>query len=220
MFIIPAVVGFGLANNAPEVIAPPMGLETQREILAQQETWTNIPVNERPYASAFIMSNNIRIAILAFGGGVLLGLFSFYIMSFNGLHIGSVLGLAHHYGQGDELMNFIIGHGIIELSVIFMSGGAGLYLGWSLLNPGIHSRKDSLASAARTSVPIIISSIILLVMAGLIEGFISPTSLSFFEKASVGITSGIFMYGYLLLMGHETAIHEAKRPIWTNRYYQ
>jgi uncharacterized membrane protein SpoIIM required for sporulation len=202
MFIIPAILGYVLTYRSPEV-GDTLGLKEQREILANQSTWTDIPVNERPYASSFIMTNNIRVAILAFGGGVSLGLFTFYVLTMNGVHIGAIMGLAAHYGQGGVLWDFVIAHGVVELSVIFMAGGAGLYLGWSLLAPGIHSRRDALGLAARQSIPLVMLSIVLLVGAGLIEGFISPSDLSSLTKVLVGVGYGAAMYAYVLLVGWE-----------------
>lgn len=202
LFLIPGVIGFRLAYTNPDV-AEPLEIAHLREILADQETWTDIPVQDRPYASTFIMSNNIRVAILAFGGGVGVGLFSLYVLAFNGLIIGGVLGLAVHYGMGMELLEFIIGHGVVELSIIFMSGGAGLQLGWAILNPGPYSRKDALGLAARRAVTLAVLAIPMLIIAGLIEGFISPSDQPFTLKAVVGVGTGVLLYSYLLLAGRE-----------------
>jgi len=202
LFIIPFFIGFRLASTNPD-IATPLGLAEQRQILSDNETWTDIPLESRPYASSFIMSNNIRVAILAFGGGVAFGLFTLYVLTTNGLIIGAVLGLATHYGMGESLVAFMIGHGVIELSVIFMAGGAGLQLGWALLNPEPYTRRDALALAARRTVTLIVAAIPLLIIAGLIEGFISPTELPFAVRAGVGILSGILLYSYLIFAGRK-----------------
>lgn len=200
LFIIPAFVGYRLAFVNPDV-AEPLGLSEARRILADQSTWTDIPIEERPYTSAYIMGNNIRVAILAFGGGVVLGLFTVYVLSANGLFIGAIMGLAAHYGMGGELFAFVVGHGVIELSVIFIAGGTGLQLGWALLNPGPYSRKDTLALAARRAVILVVAAIPFLVIAGLIEGFVSPSALPPPVKVVIGVGSGIVMYSYLLLVG-------------------
>src|SRR5258708_24565567 len=89
IFTIPALVAFRLTySNADN--ADPLGLAGEREILAQHDTWTSIPANARPYASTFIMSNNIRFAIFAFCGGMTLGLFSVYVLATNGLMLGGI----------------------------------------------------------------------------------------------------------------------------------
>jgi len=202
LFAVPAVVGYRLAYTNPDV-AEPLDLVFVRETLADSETWTDIPVEERPYVSAFIMSNNIRVAILAFGGGITFGLFTLYMLVTNGLMIGAVLGLAAHYNMSSTLVEFIIGHGVVELSVIFIAGGAGLQLGWALLNPGPYTRRDALGLAARRAVYLVMAAIPLLIIAGLIEGFISPSDASFAVSAAVGIGSGIVLYSYLLFLGRK-----------------
>lgn len=200
LFMIPAVIGFRLMYAAPEN-AQVLGLEEQRATLASQQTWTNIPMEQRPYASAFIMSNNIRVAVLAFAGGAAFGVFTVYILVVNGLMLGGVLGLATHYGMGESLITFVIGHGVIELSIIFIAGGAGLALAWALLNPGLYSRRDALALEARRIVPLAVLAIPALVIAGVIEGFVSPGDTPFWFHALVGVGSGAVLYGYLILAG-------------------
>ncbi len=202
LFAVPALVGYRLAYINPD-IAEPLDLVFIRETLADSETWTDIPVEQRPYTAAFIMSNNIRVAILAFGGGITFGLFTLYMLITNGLVIGAVLGLAAHYGMGQTLVEFIIGHGVIELSVIFIAGGAGLQLGWALFNPGPYNRRDALGLAARRAVYLMIAAVPLLVVAGLIEGFISPSDASFAVSMAVGVVSGVILYSYLILVGRE-----------------
>lgn len=210
LFAVPAVVGYRLAYTNPDV-AEPLDLIFIRETLADNETWTNIPVEQRPYASAFIMSNNIRVAILAFGGGITFGLFTLYMLITNGLMIGAVLGLAAHYGMDQTLVEFIIGHGVIELSVIFIAGGAGLQLAWAMLNPGPYTRRDALGLAARRAVYLVVAAIPLLMIAGLIEGFISPSDASFAVSTFVGFASGVVLYSYLLFAGRER--QPRKRPV-------
>ncbi len=210
MFIIPAIIAFVGVNRDP-MLADSIGLGDERRILSEGRTWTNIPVGQRPYASAFIMQNNIRISILAFGGGMLFGLFTVYVLTTNGMMIGATLGLAAHYGMGSSLIQFISGHGVIELSVIFISGGAGLHLGWALFNPGRFSRRDSVVLAARRSLPLVVSALPLLVIAGLIEGFFSPSNAPFWTHIAVGAVSGLILYSYLLLVGWK--MPESTQPL-------
>ncbi|MEL6272927.1 MAG: stage II sporulation protein M [Chloroflexota bacterium] len=202
LFLVPFIVGFRLAYINPAV-AEPLGLEGPRAILADQQIWTEIPPNERPAAMSTIATNNIRVAILAFGGGITLGIFSVYILTYNGLVIGAVLGLAYHYGLGYELTNFVFAHGVVELSVIFMAGGAGLQVGWAVINPGIHLRRDSIAKTARRAAALVTVSILLLLGSGAIEGFLSPSDAAFWIKVATGLGTGALMYSYLILSGWE-----------------
>ena len=141
---------------------------------------------------------------MAFAGGVSGGLLTVYALVMNGLILGGLLGLTSHYGIGMDLATFVIGHGVIELSVIFIAGGSGLMLGWALLRPGLMRRRDALAQAARKAVQLLGGAIPLLVIAGSIEGFISPSETIPMEvKWSVGIVSGILLYSYLFFAGRE-----------------
>jgi uncharacterized membrane protein SpoIIM required for sporulation len=172
--------------------------------IEKQELWIDIPIEERPYVSSFIMRNNIQVAFLSFGGGVLAGLFTVWVMIINGLILGGLTGLTAHYGVGFELWTFVIGHGVIELSVIFVAGGSGLMLGWAILQPGLLRRRDALAVAAGKAVRLVIGCVPLLVLAGMIEGFISPAeSIPWPIKWAVGLGSGVLLYGYWLVGGRK-----------------
>ena len=124
MLIIPALVaGMGTAwkPDASNWMLPGE-VQALKQQIEQGQLWTDISVEERPYASSFIMQNNIQVAILAFGSGVTAGVITTWVMIQNGLILGGLTGLTAHYGVGFELWTFVIGHGIIELSVICISG--------------------------------------------------------------------------------------------------
>ena len=214
LFIIPAVAAGLSAAWQPETARWLLPAEVQRLIptIEKRELWTTIPIDERPYASSFIMQNNIQVAFLAFGSGVLAGVFTVWIMIVNGLIIGGLTGLTAHYDIGFELWTFVIGHGVIELSVIFIAGGSGLMLGWAIIQPGLLRRRDALSLAAHKAIYLVIGSVPLLILAGLIEGFISPAeNISWPIKWGVGLVSGLLLYSYLLFAGR------VKRPQYLKR---
>ncbi len=204
LFWLPAVLAFFLILAAPDTsrYLLPAGAQELRATIEEGKLWTEIPLAERPYTSSFIMRNNIQVAFLAFGGGLLAGLYTVWILIFNGLMLGGLLGLTGYYGLGFDLATFVIGHGVIELSVIFMAGGAGLMLGWAILHPGLLKRGDAIKVAANRAIILVIGCVPLLVIAGTIEGFISPAeNLPWLVKWAVGIASGIGLYAYLFLAG-------------------
>jgi uncharacterized membrane protein SpoIIM required for sporulation len=210
LFIIPAAAaGLGTAWR-PETSRwlLPESVQELIPLLEKRELWTVIPVLERPYASSFIMSNNIRVAFMAFASGVPAGALTVWIMISNGLLIGGLTGLTSHYGLSFELWTFVIGHGVLELSVIFIAGGSGLMLGWAVLRPGLLRRRDALMLAARQAVYLLLGCVPLLVAAGLIEGFLSPAeTLPGQVKWATGLGSGLLLYAYLLLAGRERGRH-------------
>lgn len=206
MFALPALAsGIGVAVDVASARwLLPAEVHDLIPIVEDKSLWVDIPIEERPYASSFIMQNNIRVSFLAFASGITGGLLTLWILVQNGLILGGLLGLTGHYGVGFELATFVIGHGVIELSVIFMAGGSGLMLGWALLRPGLMRRRDALAQAARKAVWLLGGAIPLLLIAGAIEGFISPAeNIPWPVKWAVGIGSGILLYSYLFLAGRE-----------------
>jgi uncharacterized membrane protein SpoIIM required for sporulation len=206
LFIIPAVLSTLIVNHDPDTAGwiLPAGVQQLIPIVEDRELWIDISIEERPYTSSFIMQNNIRVSFMAFGSGVLAGLLTTWIMVFNGLMLGGLTGLTAHYGIGFDLWNFVIGHGVIELSVIFMAGGAGLTLGWAIISPGLHRRRDALTIAARKSINLILGCIPLLIIAGTIEGFISPAeNIPWPVKWGVGLGTGLLLYSYLIFAGRK-----------------
>lgn len=209
MFVLPALMAALTTNWQPEAarwFLPPRS-QSLIPLIEDHELWVNIPVSDRPYASSFVMRNNIQVAFLSFGGGMLAGLLTVWVMLSNGLTLGGITGLAIHHGIGFELWSFVIGHGVIELSVIIMAGGAGLRLGWAILHPGLLHRRDALAVAGRQAVRLLVGCVPLLMIAGIIEGFISPAeTIAPTVKWAVGIGSGALLYSYLQLAGREQGV--------------
>jgi uncharacterized membrane protein SpoIIM required for sporulation len=162
--------------------------------------------------AALIMTNNIRVAFLAFAGGMLLSLMTLYVLIFNGLVLGGVMSLMQVYGHAAPLWEFVVGHGVLELSEITMAGGSGLMLGYVMLQPGLLSRRNALVVAARKAVVLMLGSIPLLIIAGTIEGLISPSNAPAELKYAIGISSGVLLYGYLFLAGRSSASSKFQTP--------
>lgn len=206
LFTVPALVAGMVASHSPDSatwLLPP-GVQDLIPIIESKELWINVSIEERPYTSTFIMQNNIQVSFLAFSSGVTGGLFTLWVMVMNGLILGGLLGLTSYHGIGFELATFVIGHGVIELTVIFIAGGSGFMLGWAILRPGLLRRRDALVIAARKSISLVGGAVPWLVVAGAIEGFISPSeTIPWPVKWAVGVFSGILLYSYLFFAGRE-----------------
>jgi uncharacterized membrane protein SpoIIM required for sporulation len=206
LFVVPAVFAFFITWNEPQAayVLLPTSQQAIIPLIEQGEMWTDIPAKVRSMASSLIMTNNIQVAFLAFAGGVLLGLLTVYVLVFNGLSIGTIAGLCQAYGLSVSLWSFVLPHGVIELSVIFLAGGSGLMMGHALVSPGLLRRRDALVAAARKAVRLVFGCIPLLVIAGTIEGFVSPSALPSWAKGSIGALTGVLLYGYLLVAGRRS----------------
>ena len=214
-FLLAALVFFGTGilsfvatvtyPPAAQMLLPSEVYQSVTSYAERGELWTEIPQARRSLASAAIMTNNIQVAILAFAGGVLVGLLTAYVLVYNGLHLGAIMGVVTHYGVGGGLLSFVVGHGVIELSVICLAGGAGFMLADAILRPGMLTRTEALRRAALRAVQLLLGGASLLVVAGLIEGFISPSGLPDWVKFTVGIVSGLLLYGYWLMAGRRPA---------------
>lgn len=181
----------------------------QREfILKTRPHWWESLNEANQIGASFIMTNNIFVMMRAFALGAFFGLGSLYEMGRFGLNIGAVLSLAYHAEIGDDLLTFMIAHGVLELSCIFISGGAGVLFGSAILMPGDLSRADALRLRGREAVILLVGCIPLLVVAGVIEGFVSPAPLAPALKYGVGLLTGAALYAYLLLAGRDAHVEE------------
>ncbi|MBU9710504.1 stage II sporulation protein M [Evansella tamaricis] len=158
--------------------------------------------------SASIMTNNIQVAFLAFAGGITFGILTLYILVYNGVIVGALAALFWHYGMTYEFWAYIVPHGMIELTAIFIAGGAGLLMGYKLFVPGNYSRLYQLKEQAKRSVLLLLGTMPLFIIAGLVEGFITPAALSLEAKYFVAFLTvvGLILYGtigYYLLKKRE-----------------
>ncbi len=157
--------------------------------------------------STAIFTHNIRVTAYEFALGALLGLGTIFWTAYFGLNTGAIFALTYRAGFGNDLTAFVVGHGVIELSCCFIAGGGGLLIGTAMLMPGNLSRADALKARGMEAVRLAVGASVLLVIAGIIEGFISPQPISRVIKFSIAIITGLALYSYLLLAGHEPMTH-------------
>jgi len=119
--------------------------------------------------------------------------------------LGAVLGTCQAYGLGYPLVAFISALGYLELSDIVIAGAAGLRLGTAILRPGLLARRESVVQGARVAAHLFVGSAPLLVAAGLLEAFVSPSELPAPVKIGIGLATGIALYLYLLTAGRRAS---------------
>jgi len=211
LLFVPAIVSFFVVLANPDSaagIASPEIIDRVRH----HQLWTEIEPALRAVTGGVIMANNIWVVMLTFGFGVVFGLPVIYVLITNGISLGGLFGLTGAYGLAGGLFDFVIAHGVLELSIIVAEGAAGLMMGWALVSPGNRKRVDALVDATRRAFILLIGLAPLLVVAGTIEGNISPSDAPFAVKLTIGLTTGLLFYSYLILVGRGLKVREAPAP--------
>ena len=204
IFVLGFAYGFVISLNDEAFIS----LIVSPHIIQQVEegkVWFDSILGVQPLASSMIMTNNISVSFLAFAFGMTFGLGTTYLMAFNGLMVGTIAALCHIHGLDIPFWSFVLPHGVIELTSIFIAGGSGLLLGTGLLLPGDLPRKDALIRQGRRAGRLILGCIPLLVVAGVIEGFFSPAPIPTPLKFAMAGVLFALLLCYLLLIGKKAS---------------
>ncbi len=188
------------------------GIEYQ---IKENDQWWLSLNSANQVGSSRIMTNNVMVTFRVFAMGALFGVGAAYDLAVEGARFGSVFAACYSINPpfGDALAAFVVGHGVIELSTIFFCAGAGMMIGYALIDPGDLTRAQALKKKGMEAARIVIGCAFLLVIAGTIEGFLSPSGLPPAVKWLTGISSGVAMYSYLLLVGRETQPAETRNSI-------
>lgn len=202
LFTVFSVLGFILAYTDTK-FADELGLSPVRYAAQSDMKWWLSLNDANQIGSTQILTNNILVAFKAFTYGAFFGIGTIYVLIYNGFIIFATLGVCYQANPafGNSLVDFMVGHGVIELSCIFIAGGAGLLIGYSMIVPGDLTRTEALKKNGLIAVRLAIGCALLLVIAGIIEGFLSPSDIPVFIKYGTGIFTGIAMYFYLLTVG-------------------
>jgi len=202
-FFLPAMAGFLLLKERPglaEEVLPSVMLERAEAGAERQRAgrgYYEAEAGERPLMASAIMTNNIGVAFRCFAGGIFLGVGSLVLLAYNGLAMGAISGHYGNRGLLGYLWTFVIGHGVLELFAIWVAGAAGFLLGRAIIAPGDLARGDALVVTGRVAMRMIGAVIILLVVAGLIEGFVSASTESLGYRLAVSGASVVFLAAYL-----------------------
>jgi uncharacterized membrane protein SpoIIM required for sporulation len=167
------------------------------ETIEQRRMWTESIVTMKPVASSGIMTNNLSVAFGAFAMGITGGLGTIWMMGLNGLLIGVLGAATYKAGMALQFWSFVAPHGALELPAIFIAGGAGLEIARGMLFPGLLPRKVSLAQAGVRAARLLLGTIPLLVVAGLIEGFFSPSDAPVAMKFLLALVLFVALIAYL-----------------------
>ncbi len=192
-----ALLGVIVTLVRPEFMHAMLGPQMIAKI-EHHQMWTDSILGQEPQASSGIMTNNIGVCFATFAGGITAGLWTILLMFGNGFQIGVIAVACAQHGMSLSLWSFVAAHGALELPSIFISGGAGLRLAAGLLFPGYLRRKDALARAGSESIRLLAGTVPMLIVAGLLEGFLDPSKAPMALKFSI---SAVLLTGLVVWLG-------------------
>jgi len=206
LLLVPAVVvGAWLAGSDVAVEASAPAAVREAYVGDDFEAYySSAPAGE--FATA-VTVNNIQVGFLAFAAGILVCVATGFILVNNGAAVGQAAGLFAAAGQQPKFYGLILPHGLLELSAIAVAGGAGLAIGWAIVGPGDRSRGEALAEQGRRSAVIALGLMLAFVVAGTIEGFVTPSGLPTSMRIGIGAAVCIAFWTYVVVLGRQAAAH-------------
>jgi len=174
IFAVTGLAAFILTMRDPTFAHRLLGTHMM-ETIEKREMWTHSIVTIKPLAASSIMTNNLSVAFATFASGITAGVGTVWMMVLNGLLIGVIGAATLQAGMAGQLWTFVVPHGVLELPAIFIAGGAGFEIARGMLFPGLLPRRESLARAGGRAAQLLLGTIPMLIAAGVIEGFLSPS---------------------------------------------
>lgn len=195
-------IGVGTAvwiSGNPELIAalgPPDMLRQYAD-----ESFTGY-YTENPAATfmGMVWTNNAWIAMQSVMFGIT-GIWPVYSSIMNAVNVGVAGGVMAAYDRADVMILYILPHGMLELTCLFVAAAAGLHLFWSWVAPGSRTRAESLAAEGRSLATVAIGLVFALLLAGLIEGFVTGWTLPWPVKIGIGAAALAVFLIYMLVIG-------------------
>jgi uncharacterized membrane protein SpoIIM required for sporulation len=201
LLFLPAFVSFAAVQLHPEYaydMVPDGFVDFEP---ARAESLHTFPAMTRPVIASSIIGNNIQVTLLSFGLGLTAGIGTSFLLVTNGVSIGAIGGWLTARGSSSSFWGWVMPHGGTELLAIVLAGGAGLLLAKALIVPGESTRAAALRKIAMDALVIELGVMVMLAIAGLIEGFVSPSSIGYGARLAVLVISLLFWFGYLGFAG-------------------
>ncbi|GAA2424112.1 stage II sporulation protein M [Actinomadura vinacea] len=197
--LLALVVAIWVARN-PEVQA---AIATPHEIRELVENdFANYYTEHSAASFAFqVWINNAWVSAVALIFGILLGIPTVYVLWLNQLNLGVTAGLMFANGKGDVFFGLILPHGLLELTAVYLACGAGLKLGWTIIDPGPRRRGQALAEEGRAAVGIALGLIGALLVSGLIEGFVTGWVHTTWLRIGIGVVAEAAFLAYVIVLG-------------------
>lgn len=151
-----------------------------------------------------VWTNNAWIAAQCIAFGIT-GFMPVYVLANNAIGVGAIGGLMAAYGELGLFFKLILPHGLLELTSIFIAGGAALKLFWAMISPGPRPRSQALAAEGRSMFTLVIGLIMTLALSGLIEGFVTGSQMNWILKIVIGALALGLVIAYAGIYGRRAA---------------
>ncbi|MFI6574420.1 stage II sporulation protein M [Nocardiopsis sp. NPDC050513] len=158
---------------------------------------------ENPAGSfaARVWTNNAWIAAVAIVSGAFLGLPTLYVLVVNGMGLGQTAAMMIANDRADVFFGLILPHGLLELTAVFVAGGVGLKLGWTIVSPGDRTRLRALGEEGRAAVAVALGLVVVLFISGLIEGFVTGWVETVWLRIGIGVVAEALFFVYVYTLG-------------------
>ena len=200
LLFLPALVGGAwIATNqeARDIAIPPVLAKQYIE----EDFESYYRSEEASQFSSEVITNNIMVGVVAFGGGIALGLPTVFALILNGFNVGIAGGLFAYHHQLDKFFGLILPHGLLELTCVVFAGAAGLQLGWSIIAPGNRTRVQAIGEEGRRVATVVIGLFVFFTISGIIEGFVTGQPWPTWIRVGIGVIAEILFLSYVHFAG-------------------
>ena len=202
--VVAVATGWWIARSpgVQAALLPP----AETKALVQQQFKGYYTANPAASFAAQVWTNNVWVAAQALIYGILLGILTMLVLLENAINVGVDGGYLFAHGKGTLFFSLILPHGMLELAAVFLAAAAGLRLGWTVIDPGNRRRGQALGQEGRAMVTIALGLIVVLGVSGLIEAFVTPSSLPTWARITIGAVAVTAFLGYALGLGHRAVM--------------
>ncbi|GLY28438.1 stage II sporulation protein M [Kineosporia sp. NBRC 101731] len=182
-----------------------VGSEQQIQQLVQNDFESYYSENAASGFAVQVWTNNAWVAALCFVLGIT-GVGVVYVLAQNALNLGLVGGLMAANDRLDLFFGLILPHGLLELTCVFVAAGAGLKVFWAWVDPGPRSRGRAVGEEGRAMVTIAIGLVVVLLVSGVVEAFVTPSPLPTWARITIGAVVWLVFLGYVWRYGRTAAL--------------
>lgn len=152
-----------------------------------------------------LFTHNIEVGVQAFAGGAAGIVLGAITLVENGANLGAAAAVMHANGRGAQFWGLITPHGLIELTAVVVASGAGLRIGWTMLVPGDRTRVAAIAEEGLRAITLVLGSMVMFVVAGFTEAFVTPSSLPTWARVGVGVLIETAALTWMFALGRNAA---------------